>query len=145
VLEERIIHLSEKRDCQNQNNDVTMELDITNTVENRIRSNPDPLTELAEVKEELRVERLRSDRLMELFDKAKITFRTSYRDLLGYRINIQSCGDCQKVDGKFELVENNFTKSLPDNIYHYLNVNHSIPGFLASITLYYLQQNTLLI
>ncbi|VDP38015.1 unnamed protein product [Schistosoma curassoni] len=95
VLEERIIHLSEKRDCQNQNNDVTMELDITNTVENRIRSNPDPLTELAEVKEELRVERLRSDRLMELFDKAKITFRTSYRDLLGYRINIQSCGDCQ--------------------------------------------------
>ncbi|CAH8575911.1 unnamed protein product [Schistosoma mattheei] len=161
VLEERIIHLSEKRDCQNQNNDVTMELDITNTVENRIRSNPDPLTELAEVKEELRVERLRSDRLMELFDKAKMTFRTSYRDLLGYRINIQSCGDCQvcpvfttnkednlyfkKIDGKFELVENKFTKSLPDNIYHYLNVNHSIPGFLASITLYYLQQNTLLI
>ncbi|CAH8603189.1 unnamed protein product [Schistosoma margrebowiei] len=161
VLEERIIHLSEKRDCQNQNNDVTMELDITNTVENRIRSNPDPLTELAEVKEELRVERLRSDRLMELFDKAKMTFRTSYRDLLGYRINIQSCGDCQvcpvfttnkedilyfkKVDGKFELVENKFTKSLPDNIYHYLNVNHSIPGFLASIILYYLQQNTLLI
>ncbi|VDP16060.1 unnamed protein product [Schistosoma margrebowiei] len=161
VLEERIIHLSEKRNCQNQNNDVTMELDITNTVENRIRSNPDPLTELAEVKEELRVERLRSDRLMELFDKAKMTFRTSYRDLLGYRINIQSCGDCQvcpvfttnkedilyfkKVDGKFELVENKFTKSLPDNIYHYLNVNHSIPGFLASIILYYLQQNTLLI
>ncbi|CAI2731879.1 unnamed protein product [Schistosoma spindalis] len=161
VLEERIIHLSEKRDCQNLNNDVTMELDITNTVENRIRSNPDPLTELEEVKEELRVERLRRDRLMELFDKAKITFRTSYRDLLGYRINIKSCGDCQvcpvfttneddvlyfkKVDGKFELIENKFTKSLPDDIYHYLNVNHSIPGFLASITLYYLQQNTLII
>ncbi|CAH8645298.1 unnamed protein product [Schistosoma rodhaini] len=161
VLEERIIHLSEKRDCQNQNVDVTMELDITNTVENRVRSNPDPLTELAELKEELRVERLRRDRLMELFDKAKMTFRISYRDLLGYRINIQSCGDCQvcpvfttneedtlyfkKVDGKFELVENQFTKSLPENIYHYLNVNHSIPGFLASITLYYLQQNTLLI
>ncbi|CAH8538807.1 unnamed protein product [Schistosoma turkestanicum] len=162
VLEERVIHLSEKQNCPNQTTDITMDLDVTNTVENRIRSNPDPLTELAETKEQLRVERLRADRLMELFDKAKIKYRTSYRDLLGYRINIQSCGDCQvcpvftvnnkedylyfkKVDGKFELVENTFTKSLPEEIHQYLNVNHSIPGFLASITLYYLQQNTLLI
>nr|AAW25140.1 SJCHGC07747 protein [Schistosoma japonicum] len=138
-----------------------MDLDITNAVESRLRTNPDPLTELAEVKEQLRVECLRGDRLMELFDKAKVKYRTSYRDLLGYRINIQSCGDCQvcpvftsnseetlyfkKVDGNFELVENQFTKSLPENIHNYLNVNHSIPGFLASITLYYLQQNTLLI
>ncbi|KAK4468890.1 hypothetical protein MN116_008051 [Schistosoma mekongi] len=161
VLEERIIHLSDKRINQNCITDITMDLDITNTVESRLRINPDPLTELAEVKEQLRVERLRGDRLMELFDKAKVKYRTSYRDLLGYRINIQSCGDCQvcpvftsnsedtlyfkKVDKNFELVENQFTKSLPDDIQNYLNVNHSIPGFLASITLYYLQQNTLLI
>ncbi|KAH8874763.1 Mitotic spindle assembly checkpoint protein MAD1 [Schistosoma japonicum] len=161
VLEERIIHLSDQRNNQNCNTDVTMDLDITNAVESLLRTNPDPLTELAEVKEQLRVERLRGDRLMELFDKAKVKYRTSYRDLLGYRINIQSCGDCQvcpvftsnseetlyfkKVDGNFELVENQFTKSLPENIHNYLNVNHSIPGFLASITLYYLQQNTLLI
>ncbi|KAH8874767.1 Mitotic spindle assembly checkpoint protein MAD1 [Schistosoma japonicum] len=150
-----------QRNNQNCNTDVTMDLDITNAVESLLRTNPDPLTELAEVKEQLRVERLRGDRLMELFDKAKVKYRTSYRDLLGYRINIQSCGDCQvcpvftsnseetlyfkKVDGNFELVENQFTKSLPENIHNYLNVNHSIPGFLASITLYYLQQNTLLI
>ncbi|CAH8581882.1 unnamed protein product [Heterobilharzia americana] len=138
-----------------------MDLDVTNTVENRLRSNPDPLTELAEVKEQLRVERLRADRLMELFNKAKLKYRSCCRDLLGYRINIQSCGDCQvypvftsndadnlyfkEVDGKFILVDNKFTESLPDEIHNYLKVNHSIPGFLASLTLYYLQENTLLL
>ncbi|VDQ12038.1 unnamed protein product [Trichobilharzia regenti] len=97
-----------------------------------------------ETKEQLRVERLRGDRLMELFDKAKAKYRASCRDLLGYRINIQSCGDCQKVDGQYELVENRFSKSLPEDIHQFLKVNHSIPGFLASVTLHFLRENTLL-
>nr|CAH8863974.1 unnamed protein product [Trichobilharzia regenti] len=160
VLEERIVHLTQNRDQQKGDTDLTMDLDVTNVVESRLRSNPDPLTELAETKEQLRVERLRGDRLMELFDKAKAKYRASCRDLLGYRINIQSCGDCQvcpvfsvseednlyfkKVDGQYELVENRFSKSLPEDIHQFLKVNHSIPGFLASVTLHFLRENTLL-
>ncbi|CAH8864091.1 unnamed protein product [Trichobilharzia szidati] len=160
VLEERIVHFTQNRDQQKGDTNVTMDLDVTNVVESRLRSNPDPLTELAETKEQLRIERLRGDRLMELFDKAKAKYRASCRDLLGYRINIQSCGDCQvcpvfavseednlyfkKVDGQYELVENKFSKSLPEDIHQYLKVNHSIPGFLASVTLYFLRENTLL-
>lgn len=40
------------------------------------------------VREQLRVERMRGDRLMESFVKASSRFRGAFRELLGYRVDM---------------------------------------------------------
>ncbi|KER29603.1 hypothetical protein T265_03805 [Opisthorchis viverrini] len=134
---------------------------VTMVVNERLQENPDPLSELAEVREQLRVERLRSDRLMEMFDKASTKFRGACRELLGYRIDMNTADEYKvrsafvsdpkeyilfkRVNGKFELQATDYSCTLPDDIRSYLNTNNGTAGFFAALTMFYLQQNTLLI
>ncbi|KAF8566600.1 hypothetical protein P879_07728, partial [Paragonimus westermani] len=134
---------------------------VTMVVNQRLRDNPDPLTELEEVREQLRVERLRSDRLMEMFDKASAKFRGACRDLLGYRVDVNpsdeykvrsvfSCSphefvQFKRINGKFELQDTKYTLGLPSHVRSFLTNNQSIPGFFAALTSSYLQQETMIL
>ncbi|KAF7232365.1 hypothetical protein EG68_11449 [Paragonimus skrjabini miyazakii] len=134
---------------------------VTMVVNQRLRDNPDPLTELEEVREQLRVERLRSDRLMEMFDKASSKFRGACRDLLGYRVDVNPSDEYKvrsvfsssphefiqfrRINGKFELKDTEYTLGLPSHVRSFLTTNQSIPGFFAALTSSYLQQETMIL
>ncbi|KAA3673339.1 uncharacterized protein DEA37_0014056 [Paragonimus westermani] len=134
---------------------------VTMVVNQRLQDNPDPLTELEEVREQLRVERLRSDRLMEMFDKASAKFRGACRDLLGYRVDVNPSDEYKvrsvftnsphefvqfkRINGKFELQDTKYTLGLPPHVRSFLTTNQSIPGFFAALTSSYLQQDTMIL
>ncbi|GAA56872.1 mitotic spindle assembly checkpoint protein MAD1 [Clonorchis sinensis] len=165
VLEDCVSRLREaKAKSSNQlvANEPTVGLSgVTMVVNERLQENPDPLSELAEVREQLRVERLRSDRLMEMFDKASTKFRSACRELLGYRIDMNTADEYKvrsafvsdpkeyilfkRVNGKFELQATDYSCTLPNDVRSYLNTNNGTAGFFAALTMFYLQQNTMLI
>ncbi|CAH8594730.1 unnamed protein product [Dicrocoelium dendriticum] len=134
---------------------------VTMLVNDRLKDNPDPLTELAEVREQLRVEQSRSDRLMEMFHKASAKYRAYCRDLLGYRVDVSSSDECKirsvfasdanefilfrrNSDNALELVDNHYTRALPNEVRSFVEAQRNIPGFFAALTLSYLHQDTML-
>ncbi|THD18360.1 hypothetical protein D915_006075 [Fasciola hepatica] len=132
---------------------------VTMVVDKRLMEHPDPLTELETVRKQLRVEQMRGDRLMELFDKASTRFRGAFRELLGYRVDVHPSDEYkvrpvfasdpneflmfQRKNGQLMLKENEFSRGLSDDIRAYLSSTPSFPAFFAALTLSYVQQTTM--
>ncbi|CAL8069560.1 unnamed protein product [Calicophoron daubneyi] len=159
VLEDCVVRLREKKsESDSLIGDESTVGSVTMVVNDRLKDNPDPLTELASVREQLRVERLRGDRMMEMFDKASSKFRHTCRELFGYRISMESAEDVKvlsmldqdpagcllfkRTDGKYVLKETDYVRALPDNVRSLLD--QSLPGFFATLTLHQLNQMTML-
>ncbi|KAA0198815.1 Mitotic spindle assembly checkpoint protein MAD1 [Fasciolopsis buskii] len=116
---------------------------------------------------------MRGDRLMESFVKASSRFRGAFRELLGYRVDMNPPDEykvrpvfasdpseflmfhvgytqlyslvylLQRANGQLVLKENDFSERLSDDVRAYLTSSASLPGFFAALTLSYLQQATM--
>lgn len=95
-------------------------------------------------------------RFKEIFKKKVATFKEAVYLLTGYKLDLRENGasrptdielksvyaesseDCirfQLIDGRLDLIETEFVKGLSGSILPYLTTFHSIPAFLATVTL----------
>lgn len=133
-----------------------------NTQEIKVQLERRNSKEVDDLKKELQASELRTQRLKEVFKRKIHDLREACYRLTGYLINNPSDNQYNLIsmyaeqqsdmllfrstpEGEMQLLENDFSSSLPDFIEDYLKQQDSIPAFLSSITLDLFSKQTTMI